>query len=195
MSLTGVSAQLEHLSDIWQEVFSKTPPVGYFLRREFSERWTRFHALPAAKRYAETAAEKDVILHRANTLVTECFGEGDELWLITRFYPRIDDYNYDLANRFDMNIWFSWIDVTDDPEDQIQTVFYAKKLVWSPNSLDWLFLEFAKGNETGLFFSEERKSVLAPYDGGFDIVFEQPQERAIFEDGFKSWMSNRSDKL
>lgn len=182
-------------SRLWCEAFGKSPPLGHMLRHDFQNCWTRFHALPEAKRYAETDTEQKTILQRANALAVRCFGKTGNLWLATARYPGFETDNNDLVSRLGMTPELSWIDQTDEPEDQIETVFFVTKVEWNPMSFDWLFTEIAKDDARAIWFDPSSKTVLAPYDGGFDIISLHPNKITDLETKFPKWMSERSDRL
>lgn len=61
------------LCDRWQLNWPDCPPVGHELKRFYASRWVRFHSLPESKRYADTPAEYDSLLHRHNTVLSALF--------------------------------------------------------------------------------------------------------------------------
>lgn len=66
-------------------------PMGHVMRYRCQSNWTRFHALPRSKRYADTPDEMEIILSRANALLRACFGEFDSWPMCTsRHEPRGD---------------------------------------------------------------------------------------------------------
>lgn len=182
-------------SRAWYKAFGETPPLGHILRRDFHANWTRFHALPESKRYAETDVEKNIILSRANTLAEACFDGLEVLWVVTAQYNDSDLETNDLVAKLSMEPAFSWIDLEEEPEDQIKVVFHATPVPWEQSSLDWLFAEIAEEQERAIFFSEQNGIVFAPYDGGFDVICLRLEKIRTLEVSFRTWMSERPDKL
>jgi hypothetical protein len=90
---------------------------------------------------------------------------------------------------------FSWIDLREEPEDQVPRTFFSKQVLCKPPSLDWLFTEVAEERENAILFDEGQSTVLAPYDGGFDVISLQRGMIDALETKFGSWMSERPDKL
>lgn len=182
-------------SRAWRATFGRTPPLGYILRLDFCDNWTRFHALPKSKRYACNMAERNIILQRANSLVEACFPDCESLWLVTADYGASDIHPYDLAARLEMKSAFSWVDESEAPEDQVEVTFFAKKVLWKPRALDWLFTEVAEERGKAIIFDEGQRTVFAPYDGGFDIISLKRGKIGALETNFGSWMSEGPDKL
>jgi hypothetical protein len=195
MTTSEPSDQPSEFSRAWRRSFGCSPPLGHVLRYEHFEFWTRFHSLPESKRYAECDEETGTIVDRANTLATECFGEQASIWISAGYLSDFDLENDDLPIRMNMSKEMVWIDEDEEPEDQSEMSFFASRLIWKRSSLDRLFREIAEDQERAILFSEDAQTVLAPYDGGFDIISFQPGKIAQLENSFSTWMSSRSDKL
>ena len=58
----------------WEENWPGGHPVADELKYRFPDRWVRFHSLPESKRYPDTPAEYDELLHRHNTVLAELCG-------------------------------------------------------------------------------------------------------------------------
>src|SRR6266568_7951004 len=53
----------------WNNLWAAVPPVARLLRARFADRWVRFNALPNAKRYATSDAERAEVLRRYHALL------------------------------------------------------------------------------------------------------------------------------
>lgn len=187
--------QSNEFSTTWRRYFGASPPLGHVLRHEHVNAWTRFHALPECKRYAENDTESRIILERANTLATACFGEHATIWIAAGYPSGFALENNDLVTRMKMSKAMVWIDKTEEPEDQWEMSFFASGLEWKRSALDRLFQDVADDQERAILFCEDAQTVLAPYDGGFDIISFQPGKIARLESCYKAWMSVRSDRM
>ncbi|GAA4226650.1 DUF3885 domain-containing protein [Sagittula marina] len=181
-------------SQVWRRSFGETPPLGHVLRYDFFDYWTRFHALPKSKRYADTDKEWDTVLSRANTLARECFGDHARVWVVTGCFTDSTHRDNDLPARMLMTKAMTWIDGSEDTADQSEITFFATVHDWKPRSLDGLFSEIANDQERAVLFSVNTKTVLAPYNGGFDVISLRPGKISDLESRYRTWMSNRSDK-
>lgn len=195
MSTNDTNFQRSDFFEVWSRSFGQSPPLGHVLRHDYFQIWTRFHALPESKRYAENDEEVRIILERANTLVTECFGECDYVWVVAAYLSDFALKRDDLPSRLNMSKAMVWIDEVEEPEDQSEWSFFKSRLEWKRSSLDWLLREIADDDERAIIFSEEAQTVFAPYDGGFDIISLQPGKIFQLENTYRTWMSSRSDKL
>ena len=180
-------------SDLWVETYGDLPPLGYVLREAVPHRWTRFHALPRSKRYAETPEERATILERANKLADKCLRTSSEVWVIResgRHYPKVADPSETL----DWNFLLHW-EMRDEPDDVIEYDFEFTRVEWQARQFDWLLTAIADDKTRALFFSLSDGAVFAPYDGGFDLILPSPREVAEFEATYRGWMSELTSKL
>ncbi|KPA21096.1 hypothetical protein shim_25610 [Shimia sp. SK013] len=151
--------------------------------------------MPESKRYAESDEDNGTIVERANILATECFGEQATIWIAAGYLSDFALEKDDLPVRMNMSKALVWIDPDEELEDQSEMSFYVSRLEWERSSLDRLFLEIAEDQERAILFSEDTQTVLAPYDGGFDIISFEPEKIVQLEKNYRMWMSSRSDKL
>jgi hypothetical protein len=179
----------------WLRDFKDYPPLAYVLRGNLTENWTRFHALPKSKRYADSDWERQIILSRANALAEECFGDRKTLWLVTQRYGKSDVVTNSLAQEEHMTHVLSWLDEDENLEDQYQSEFWATKVAWNLTSLDKYFAGVAEEEYCLVLYDPATSTVLAPYDGGFDIFSFRTEFLTAIEEKYGHWMSERPDKL
>lgn len=180
---------------LWRKAFGELPPLGYFLRKAVPERWTRFHSLPESKRYAKNDDEKAIIRDRANTLGDQIFGDRKPIWLAAVYRLLEENTHPEFFNTFAMEPAFTWEGKTTFEEDHTQLTIYAAPTIWRSGSFDELFDDIAVDREQAFFFDPSNNTVLAPYDGGFDLIGRDVLQRLNFERKFQGWMSKRSDKM
>lgn len=101
----------------------------------------------------------------------------------------------ELPELMSMTRVMTWVEDCDEPEDQCEIAFFAQACEWKPNSLDKLFDKIANDLARAVLFSEDTQTVLAPYDGGFDVFSLQPDRIGYLEAKYRAWMSSRPDKL
>lgn len=182
-------------SKAWQRSFGETPPLGHLLRHDFSDHWTRFHALPESKRYADTKEEQAIILLRANALTTRIIGDQAQVWVVTGYPTGATFDEKTLPVRMGMAEVMTSVDRRQEVGNPFELTFFACAHDWTSNSLDGLFGQIADDQEKAILFSDETQTVLAPYDGGFDIISLQPGKIRDLETKYQSWMSRRADRL
>lgn len=195
MSIVVSPPSPTEFSKVWRRSFGETPPLGHILRHDFFDYWTRFHALPESKRYADNDDEWSIVLSRANTLASECIGDHARVWVATEYFAELVPKDTDLPVRMSMTKAMTWIDCSEEPADRSEIAFFAITYDWKPNSLDELFGQIANDHERAVLFSEDNQTVLAPYDGGFDIISLRPGKISDLESKYRDWMSSRPDRL
>ena len=186
---------------IWRDRFGLVPPVGYRLRDSSRGSWIRFHASPKSKRYAEHDEERSVILSRANILASELFEHHQPFWLVSsRVDENLTDINFEpkkyVIRSRELPKLFNWSDLTEAPEDRIRWATYSKLFCWSANAFDDVFLKIANDEDYGIIFATpDMSSILAPYDGGFDVISTDTNLVETLRKKYPSWLSEREDGL
>lgn len=180
----------------WREAFGEHPPLGWELRHQLATRWTRFHALPGSKRYAENKEESAEIVRRANALLSACFEPSSSIWVVIVRYEAMPKTQQQISSYgLDFNPVLEWIDPREAPEDQSPYFFWATRSLSIEGRFDALFTAIAEEQDRAIFFASGTEPVLAPYDGGFDVVAPSEEVLRNLESRFGSWMSDRQDGL
>lgn len=176
-------------SAFWQSYFPDHLPAGFCLRKSLNGRWVRFHALPESKRYAESDTEREILLHRANTLAEAVIGDNEICWLVVG-RPDDDPINNGepAFETFDFNPAFTWSEAEDfDPLENM--VAHAAECQWNARRFDHLLLRVADFEEPILFWvSQTTRAIFSPYDGGFDIILPDPAQIAALKACHKDWL-------
>ncbi len=175
------------LQTLWTAHFGATLPIGHRLRLAYPERWVRFHALVDATRYASSAAERTEILSRANQIAAVCFEGAPSVWLMSSVFG--DPAANPLLHLYNLNKAFSWQD-QEDPEHFGDC--YAQEVRWENGKFDPMFEAIAADHARALIFAPTTGTVLAPYDGGFDVISSRSDTVTAM---FSGWLSPRTDGL
>src|SRR5947209_5146416 len=77
--LHASNSEARALTELWRERWPNSRPIAHELKTSEHNRWVRFHSLPDSKRYADTEAEYQEILHRHATVLRELNGLGGYL--------------------------------------------------------------------------------------------------------------------
>jgi hypothetical protein len=155
----------------------------------------RPHGRPVgSKRYADTSAEYDTLLHRHNTILDELGGRTGELRVITLEVagtpvPRRRDPVLELLLP-GVECWsvLSWPDL--DPVLAFAHA-YVNRISWQPGRLDDLLRRVADGEIAYVIIAPPDLSWLyAPYDGGGDVLLSTPVLRNSPRDRHRQWLSS-----
>ena len=176
-----------HPFERWRrDRFGATPPVGYCLRDDHAARWFRLHALPAAKRYAETPAERAEILARAAAAAAALLADGP-VWLVhCRFEdgfvpPGVDAIPaspFELAGQY------------KDGRFEGTLTAYAAQTTWPHADFASIMEQIADDRARAVWFAARTGEAFAPYDGGFDLIAATPQRARDLQRRFPAdWFS------
>jgi hypothetical protein len=182
---------LEH----WRRTYGETPLVGHVLRDRFPRRWLRIHNLPDSKRYAETEDEHQEILRRQNALLSDLIGDDRPFELVFGYYGEEDRLPGEvLAALRGLGPVFLAMDPAGEPDGVSEDIagfpLLQASLVWEPRALDVILRAVADDVlATPLLVSVERGRIVAPYDGGVDIIVESEELRDHLKARYRSWLS------
>ncbi|MFY8067222.1 MAG: hypothetical protein RSE15_01500 [Flavobacterium sp.] len=184
----------------WNSNFNQTIPLSYLFKEVYHERWLRFHSLPDSKRYPESDIEMNIILQRYNQIFSEIYNENEEIYLVhtnithndekfelLNFHPEL---NFKKSCSFKLEMYFP----NDFDNDAILEVFVSRKC-WNLISYNEILKEIVNDISRFFFISLDSKIIVAPYDGGIDIILKSETDKAILTKKYKNWISKRIDKL
>jgi hypothetical protein len=66
---------------------------------------------------------------------------------------------------------------------------------WKPKKFDSILRDIADDQLKAMFISIERKYIVAPYDGGIDIILDSIEMRDHYKNKYTSWLSAQPDGL
>ena len=67
--------------------------------------------------------------------------------------------------------------------------------IWQSNKFDSILKDIADDQLRAFFISEEKKLIIAPYDGGVDLILKDTETRNIYKRKYSDWLSQREDGL
>lgn len=187
---------LEH----WRQIYGE-PLVGHVLRDRFPRRWLRIHSLPESKRYAETDDERREILRRQNAVLSDLIGDDRPCELVFGYYGEEERLPADVLTAlrslgpvFLAMHTMDAMDVAENPDGTSQAVagypLLKASLTWRPHALDVVLLAVADDVlASPLLVSVERRRIVAPYDGGVDLIVESEELRDELRALYASWLS------
>ena len=183
--------------------YPNTIPVSHLFKWDHKDKWLRVHSLPKSKRYAETDDELNVLLSRQNQIISDLFGERTEILIITGEFnwgkregfltdeeEVFKPYDFIQLDHIDLHEFDSEL---YDRHEIYRPAFSESR--WVSNHHDKLLIEIAEDNVRALLISIESKVIIAPYDGGMDLFFNDIKTRDFYKHRYKEWLSERVDGL
>jgi hypothetical protein len=192
----------EEFERLWSLNYPCTFPIMYWFKHDFKDRWFRIHSLPDSKRYAEDEKEWDILLSRQNGIITDLLGKECPVSLVTGEYYWGDTKQVHVTDENETLLLFSFkhLDIVDfekTPSNYYDDIgFYRPafaQTIWNPNEHDKLLKEIAKDNIRAFFVSFEKNVIIAPYDGGIDIVLKDGLTRDLYKAKYHQWLSDREN--
>lgn len=189
---------------LWANRYPASLPISHSFRHDYPERWFRIHSLPESKRYAEEDEDWQILLHRQNSVIAEIIGEHSPILLVT------GEYHWEGLTSLDQvedaasirRFSFTQLDEIDlyafRPNEYDKGQTYKPSFceaVWIKNTFDDVLNDIANDAIRVIFLSVDKDIVVAPYDGGMDLILEDRASRDRYKTKFRDWLSSRSDGL
>jgi hypothetical protein len=185
MSLDATQLAKAKFLEIWQRLYPETPPISHVFKERLRTRWARIHNLPDAKRYPKTNAEWGIVVDRQNRVIDSLMQQGTTIRFVINFIA-IDCY---LFKAFDLENVGVFVD------EEGETVFqsFTFETTWERNTLNPVLILIADGDLRAFIMGPD--CLIAPYDGGIDVILKDPHTCWAFKRQFKDWLSKRADGL
>ena len=184
----------------WDKNYPESNPIGHELKNVYPNRWFRIHSLPESKRYAESDDEYQIILNRQNKLISELIGENSEILIVSGQYEMELTKNVSTEfleyGKFEKcrTIELHKIYPEEYEEDFFYSVYFRPE-IWKRDSQNKLLKNIADDEFRAIFVCAKMNCIIAPYDGGMDIIVESKEYRNKLKTRYKNWLSKREDGL
>ena len=188
-------------NQFWTSTYPDTALIPHIFRHRYPDRWFRIHSLPESKRCAQTPQQWAILLERQNAIITDLLGCSSKIMLVTNTYgwqgdskagerEIITDYNLTLLDKIALHQLYP------DQYDEGQFIIPAfSEQVWQPQKFDELLKAIAQDELTAFFVAKNGDCLIAPYDGGVDLVMKDEATRNKFKHKYSDWLSARADGL
>lgn len=185
----------------WNKEYPESFPIGHELKWVYPNRWFRIHSLPNSKRYANTEDEYKIIFDRQNQLISDLINDGEEVILSFGLYvdDEIVNKNYKELTDFGEFKKVLTVDLKkerpEDYEDELYLDIFIKSEIWRSNKRNDLLKAIADDEIRAMIICPSKRCVVAPYDGGVDIIVDSSEKRDELKKKYKDWLSDREDGL
>jgi hypothetical protein len=189
----------------WAKNFPEIPPINHLFKHLLTDRWLRIHSLPEAKRYAQTAEEWAILLERQNTIFNDLMPQNEKICIVSGIYsndnkvfdkavfdglPYFKTLNFKELEAIDMfKMSKDWFD-----EGIKFTPCFAEE-IYAPHKFDSLLKSIANDEWRLFFIDPKSRTIIAPYDGGVDIIINGEHPLSMYKEKYKNWLSDRADGL
>lgn len=186
--------------DYWNKEYPESFPINHELKWVYPDRWFRIHSLPKSKRYAESAGEYNIILDRQNQLINDMVGEDSEIIILFGLCPN-DTTNDNYKELTDFREFQKVLTIDfhkerpEENENEMYYDIYGKTEKWKNGKRDEILKAIADDEISAMFVSPSKKCVIAPYDGGVDVIVDSTEKRDKMKDKYREWLSDREDGM
>jgi hypothetical protein len=194
----------EEFEKKWAIDYPETIPIQHYFKHDYNDRWFRIHSLPESKRYAENDSEWAILLHRQNKIISDLLGDDSNFLLVTgehSFEGHLELHPLSEVNSI-AQISFTSLDTIDlnqlsPGEYEIGQVYKPmfSAQIWNTNKFDDILKDIAEERLRAFFLSIDKGLIIAPYDGGVDIICKDTKTRNIYKEKYFDWLSQREDGL
>lgn len=188
--------------DYWNKEYSESFPINHELKQVYSDRWFRIHSLPESKRYADSDEEYKIILERQNQLINDLIGEEIEIAIAISFGLYVDDItndNYKELTDFGEFQKVLTINLHKERPEEYEDDTYFDIFVniekWKMGSRNEILKAIADDEIRAMFVSPSKRCIIAPYDGGVDVIVDSTEKRDRLKTKYKDWLSDREDGM
>lgn len=184
----------------WNKEYPEALPIGYELKWIYQNRWFRIHSLPNSKRHAQTDDEYKIILDRQNELIEDLIGEGTEIAILFGLYidNRTND-NYHELTDFGAFRKVLTIDLQkerpEEYENEMYFDIYTKIDNWHKDNKKEILKAIADDKIQVMFVCPSKHCIVAPYDGGVDVIVSSTEKRNELKIKYNDWLSEREDGM
>ncbi|ALW85930.1 hypothetical protein AUC43_12985 [Hymenobacter sedentarius] len=195
----------------WCSTYPEAMPLGYRLRITYPDRWLRIHSLPEAQRYPGDDADWAELLGRQFALFADLVSQPADLILVTGEYEMAavaapppwaftaEGCLRGMAFTALPPVALSTLPPNPHVPDEYEPGDLYRPVCtlvrWTAAVGEGILREIAEGAIQAFFVSIEHACLIAPYDGGVDIIFSDEATRNQFRDRYSRWVSPRADGL
>jgi hypothetical protein len=170
----------------WRASYPQILPIGTLLHDgNFKGRWMRIHSLPLSKRYPDTKAEWDIMLHRQNSVIDYLIPEGSDIEVVINWIEA-DTYLFQSQTLMPLGLFQEG--VGEPAYDS-----YLMEANWARGGLDQVLIMIADEALRGFIIGPD--CLIKPYDGGMDVIARDADSCHALKRQFKDWLSARPDGL
>ena len=165
----------EEFNEYWKSEYPEAYPINHEFRLIYEDRWFRIHSLSKLKRYAEADTEYQIMINRQNQLINDLIGEKNKIIVSFGVYTNdISNDNYKELTDFGEFKKVQTIDLhkirPKEYEDQEYYEIYIKDDYWKDETKNEILKAIADDKIKAMFICPSRHCIIAPYDGGVDII-------------------------
>jgi hypothetical protein len=141
-----------------------------------------------------------MLIERQNKLINDLIGKESEVAISFGLYTDdITNDNHKEITDFGEFLKVFTIDLhkerPEEYENEMYFDIYVKSEKWENGKMDEILKAIATDEIRAMFVSPSNKCVIAPYDGGVDVIVDSTEKRDKLKTKYKGWLSDRQDGM
>jgi hypothetical protein len=169
----------------WRRLYPDAPPLSHHFKWCLPKRWMRLHSLPDGKRYADDKAESDIILARQNAVIDHLVPQEQPIQIL---FTRIETDSHIFIS-FDL----TRLGVIYNAGDERGYDLWMLNDIWQSGDYNVLLTMIADDEIEAFIMAPD--CLIAPYDGGIDLILKDAHTAHAVKRQFADWLSQRDDGL
>jgi hypothetical protein len=170
---------------VWQRDYPETPPINYHFKHHLPKRWIRIHSLPNAQRYPNDKADWAMLLSRQNAVIDYLVPQDTPIQWVWNWIGR-DTHIHQSFSPIALGMFSAG-------EGEPDFECHVLDDVWRTGEADVFLTMIADESMRAFIIAPD--CLIAPYDGGMDIILKDPHTAHAFKRHFADWVSPRADGL
>ena len=144
--------------------------------------------------------EYKILLARQNQLINDLIGEKSEVFISFGLYSN-DFTNDDYKELTDFGEFHKVLTIDlqkerpEEYEEELYFDIYVKSENLENGNRDEILKAIADDEIRAMFVSPSNKCIIAPYDGGVDVIVDSMEKRDSLKVIYKDWLSDREDGM
>ncbi|MHA4812570.1 DUF3885 domain-containing protein [Flavitalea flava] len=194
----------EEFKIFWEFAYANTVPIPHYLKHDYSNRWFRIHSLPESKRYADDQEDWKILLKRQNTIFSDLIGDQSPILMVTGEYDyeshtelvpfeereSVTHFSFVYLDPIDLHL----LNSEEFEKGQIYRPKFSEE-IWHEIKFEPILKDIALDQLRAFFISVKNNCIVAPYDGGMDVIVKDTVTRDSCKIKYRSWLSKRDDGL
>lgn len=191
--------------DIWNNKFEGKFPIDFQFKHDLYKRWLRIHYLPESKRYPENESEYQIVELRQTTILKDVIGESSQIEFLIGMFKYNETTESEIKTDLGSFKKFISVDLHNNQDkvsygphykgERYETYLLTAEL--EINQITTILKQIADGSYDYRFSIVDliKGRIVAPYDGGIDIIMEDENQKKIAKAKYNEWLSNHESGL
>ena len=188
----------------WHQLYPNILPLSHLFKYYFSDYWIRLYSFQNGQRYANHDNEMHSLLEFQNEVINECLIPNQSLYIVSHQFKHPTEIIFEqnlnhLPYKFVASspIYPYQVDSKfyEDDQKALLLISLSTQTIWQTHSHDILLSQIANDEINAFLMPLDNQCIIAPYDGGIDLIIFSTQLRNQMKSKYLDRISTRDDGL